>query len=513
MSLQNRGANVLSDVYDTHVPNPLVEQNTFIRMPMADTPLPTFENSKDLLPDPFWQGHDQTIACYWKAWQLAFGNLRRPTPENGYVSNYIDTAFNNGVFMWDSSFILMFGRYGQRAFNFLGTLDNFYAKQHSDGFICREIDNVTGSDRFHRYDPPSTGPNIMGWIEWEYYLNFRDKQRLARVFPVLRAYHQWMRVYRTWPDGTYWYAGWCAMDNQPRMDSKQYPIHRGWSHGHMSWVDASLWQILSANTLMAMGCELGRQDEVADMRREGERLTRFVNERLWDDSTAYYYDRWRDGTLNGVKSVASYWALLADVVPKEHIARLVAHLENTEEFNRPHRVPSLSADHPEYDPKGGCWLGSVWPPTTYMVLRGLTHVGYDDLAHEIGRNHLKNVVEVFRKTGSLWENYAPDYTEQGNYSKRDFVGWTGLPPIAVLFEYVFGLRPDLPNGTLIWDVRLLEEHGVKRYPFAKDGLLDLRCPKRSSPTKKPDVEITSTVPVTIELRWQGGKETIRIQGN
>jgi hypothetical protein len=36
--------------------------------------------------------------------------------------------------MWDSAFILLFARYGSRAFDFQRTLDNFYAKQHPDGY-------------------------------------------------------------------------------------------------------------------------------------------------------------------------------------------------------------------------------------------------------------------------------------------------------------------------------------------------------------------------------------------
>jgi len=64
---------------------------------------------------------------------------------------------------------------------------------------------------------------------------------------------------------------------------------------------------------------------------------------------------------------------------------------DTQEFNRLHRVPSLSADHPEYDPKGSYWRGGVWAPTNYMILRGLTSLGYHALAYEIGINHHSNV--------------------------------------------------------------------------------------------------------------------------
>jgi hypothetical protein len=72
-------------------------------------------------------------------------------------------AVNSCLFMWDSCFILKGLRYGSRAFNFQRTLDNLYAKQHPDGFISREIQEWDGQDRFHRFDPASTGPNILAW--------------------------------------------------------------------------------------------------------------------------------------------------------------------------------------------------------------------------------------------------------------------------------------------------------------------------------------------------------------
>ena len=86
--------------------------------------------------------------------------------------------------MWDSSFILMFARYGARFFPFQNTLDNFYAKQHPDGFICREI-KADGADCFERYDPVSTGPNLIPWCEMVYYHQFGDVERLHKIFPVL----------------------------------------------------------------------------------------------------------------------------------------------------------------------------------------------------------------------------------------------------------------------------------------------------------------------------------------
>jgi hypothetical protein len=40
----------------------------------------------------------------------AFRNIKPAGTENGFVANFIDTAFNNCLFMWDSAFILLFAR-------------------------------------------------------------------------------------------------------------------------------------------------------------------------------------------------------------------------------------------------------------------------------------------------------------------------------------------------------------------------------------------------------------------
>lgn len=500
--------------YDTYLRNPYAEENSFRGMEADTSDLPTLEVARDLLPSPFWNGHQSAIDCYWKVWEIAFRNLRKPQSGSPFVANFIATAFNDCLFMWDSAFILLFARYGNRAFNFQRTLDNLYSTQHPDGFICREIGEADGLDRFQRFDPTSTGPNIMPWTEWEYYQTTGDRGRLTRVFPVLTAYHQWMRKYHTWNDGTYWSSGWgCGMDNQPRFpigDSINGENEVVYHHGFLVWADACFQQMYSCSLLINMAEALGRGVEVEDLRAERERLHEQVNDLLWDEAKGFYYDRFPDSSLSTMTSIGAYWSLLADAVPSDRLARFVSHLENTGEFNRMHRVPTLAADHPQYADDGGYWKGGVWAPTNYMVLRGLTRAGYDDLAHDIGMNHHRNVVKVYERTGTVWENYAPELVSPGNPAKSDFVGWSGLPPVAVLFEYVFGIQADAPANKVRWDVRLLEEHGVERYPFGADVTINLRCDARGSITEKPNVRVESSAPVMLELRWQGGSEIISV---
>src|SRR4029079_271099 len=102
--------------------------------------------------------------------------------------------------------------------------------------------------------------------------------------------------------------------------------------------------------------------------------------------------------------------------------------------------PTLAADQKDYSSKGDYWKGSVWAPTNLAIIKGLEHSGYEDCAAESTEAYLAGMYEVFKKTGTVWENYAPDSYDQGNQAKPDFVGWTGDGPIALLIENVIGLR-------------------------------------------------------------------------
>ena len=85
-------------------------------------------------------------------------------------------------------------------------MDTFYAKQHPDGFICREI-RADGSDCFERYDPTSTGPDLLPWIELTYFRQFGVLDRLHRICPALCGRARWWKLNRTGPAGSHWSRG------------------------------------------------------------------------------------------------------------------------------------------------------------------------------------------------------------------------------------------------------------------------------------------------------------------
>ncbi len=493
----------------TYVKNVFVTDNHYRNARPDIKSSPGFEKAREILPAPFWAGHEEAMKMYWKTWEIAFGNIKEPTEKNGFISTYIDTAYNGNIFMWDSNFITMFARYGNRAFPFQKTLDNFYAKQHPDGFICREIWGESGEDAFHRYDPVSTGPNVMPWSEMEYFLHFEDWDRIHQIFPVLSGYYQWLKLNRTWQDGSYWSSGWgTGMDNQPRLKRDYNPI---FSHGHMTWLDTNLQQLFIGKILVDFGFYVERWQEIEDIEDDTKFLEKYIKEKLWNHDTAFFYDRYADGSQGTFKSIGAFWALWTDLLDKNEMDSFVAHLKDENTFFRHHPIPSMPADHERYQAEGRYWQGGVWAPTNFMILSGLKNQGYHDLAFELGMKHHQRIQEVFDKTGTLWEYYAPEASEPGLLARPDFVGWSGLVPVSVLFEIIFGLKPNALKKELTWDVKLTEEHGIEKYPFGKDGNLNLKCAARKSEKEKPKMEITSDVPFELILRWNGNTEKYDIQ--
>jgi hypothetical protein len=153
----------------------------------------------------------------------------------------------------------------------------------------------------------------------------------------------------------------CAQDNQPRV----LPGQSAWTdHSFSAWVDATAHACLSARLLVRMAEELGQtgRPEVADCRAEAEHLSAYMRKHMWDAANNTFADRRlsaqrRPGVRehSDTRTVGAYWALLADVVAPERLQGFIDALDDPALFNRPVRVPSLAANHPDYLASGGYW--------------------------------------------------------------------------------------------------------------------------------------------------------------
>ncbi|PIE80036.1 MAG: glycoside hydrolase [Chloroflexi bacterium] len=453
---------------------PLVEKNPFTTMAKSHGKghIVSFQEAKKMLPEPVLSEHGGFVEMYWRAWEIAWANLRRPHNDNQFLSPYITAVNRPLVSLWESNFAALYGMYGRRAFNFMGALDNFYAHQQKDGFITKEISTENGADLFLAYTPNATAPNFTAWVEWRYYRATGDNGRLADVFWPLMAYHRWCRRNRTWPNGLYWATGESSnLYNQPRVPDSQY------HHRHWTWVDANMQAILNCRVLEQFAIQLEQKELVQELADERAELIRMVNDCLWDEEASFYKDIDAMGRFSKVKSASAYWGLLdKDIIPGKRLAAFIRHLRESWAFKLNHCIPSLSADSEGYNSSTGHgYRGGVWPPLNYIVIIGLNNVGQTTLAHRIAVNHLENMWAVYQHTDTFWENYAPEAAQQGEPAEKDFVGPSGVSPISLLLENVIGVRADWPLRRVTWD-RLLDSsqtYGVKNYPFGPDGTFDI----------------------------------------
>ncbi len=482
----------MSSPFFTRPSEVLVDRNQFRSGQAHPDPIKPFSEARDLLPVPVLPDHPDWVELYWRAWEMTWAHLRRPNRASGLVASYVDACFNKNVFMWDSGFMTQFGVYGRRAFPFIHALDNFYAKQHNDGAICREINAEDGSDVYSIFDPDSSGPNILSWAEWRYYRMSGDEGRPAAVFWPLLAYHRWMRANRSWPSGLYWATGYSSgMDNQPRVPNGER------HHQHWSWADASIQAALSCMILERLANLLGEGEFVTELAEEHAILKKEINSRMWNEETHFYHDIDAHGQFSPVKSIGAFWMLTdPTLLPSERVESFVRHLRDRGVFKVKHRIPSMSADSDGYDGNtGNFWCGGVWAPTNFMVLKGLRSAGKDRLVHQIAYNHLQNVAAVFEHTDTLWQYYAPEHEQPGAAAKPNYVGWSGLSPIAMLLEDIIGLWVDWPLRQVIWHRHLetSRHYGVQNYPLGVDGTMSLIGDREK-------VVVTTDVPFTLAIR-------------
>lgn len=422
------------------------------------------DSIKAALPEPFLEENAEWVELYWRTWAIVFSKIFDPPKESGFVK-FVDEGFSTNIFQWDTCFIMGFLRYATDLLPVHGTLDNFYRKQHVDGFICREINQLTGEDFWPKEHLSNVNPPLFAWAEAGFYSVTGNKERIQKVLPALIRYYEWLQKNRRHSDGVgYWTTALSSgMDNTPRA------FDRGGTDAHLHydhvWLCMTAQQALNAQMIAYLAKEAGDQETAEAFQTDYEELSNYINEKLWNEEEGFYFDLDYEGNHVRVKTPASYWPLVAGIASPEQATRAAKKIFNPAEFWTPHALPSLSADHELYHPRGNYWQGGVWPPLVYLTIRGLQLTGQHSSAVKLTANHLDNLYTVYKETGTLWENYAPEEKSRGNISRPEFAGWTGNGPIAGLIETILGFEVDYPQNHVTWHLSRKDRHGIKRLPF------------------------------------------------
>jgi neutral trehalase len=294
------------------------------------------------------------------------------------------------------------------------------------------------------------------------------------------------------------------MDNTPRYGN--------------GWVDMSSQMIIQYNNLAFMCGKLGLKEKEQQFRAEAKLIADRINKYCWNEEDGLYYDVDSHGNQVKFKTVACFWPMLAGTASEDQCRRLVVNLTDTSTFWRKIVFPSLAADEKDYNPMGGYWLGGVWAPTNYAIIEGLEAYGYHELARKASYNYIDGIYRVYDSTGTFWENYMPDYYIPPQRSKPDFVGWTGIGPIALLIENVLGFNVNAVDRTLIWRITRMDEHGIENLRMG-ENIVSAVCGTR---TKNDPLELAVSTKEDlkliliyngkeVELDLEAGKHSLRIK--
>ena len=495
----------------------------FAKKVYAGEPVPTYREARGLLPRPVVEERPGWVEMYDKAWELAFAHAKAPAKGSLFVSNYYDEAFDQWLYQWDVIFMTIFGRYAHHAFPGIQSLDNFYCRQAPSGAISRMIHERTGRDYFRdENDPNFINPPLFSWAEVENYRMTGDKGRFAEVLPALEKYYEFVHEKRfsgDTPHRLYWSNGQSSgMDNTPRDEGRP---RTHWASDHQGWVDASAQMVMQCDNLATICEELGLEEKAAGYRARAREIAGRMNEWMWDEEEGLFFDLRVDGSRMKWKSIAAFWPMLAGVTTPRQDSALVEHLANPDEFWRDMVFPTLAACHDNYQANGGYWLGAVWAPTNYAVIKGLERVGRDEFARQASERYIEGLYQVFLQTGTLWENYAADkidgrFTQGVNDRtppadcRGDFVGWTGLGPISLLIENVLGFRVNGPDRVLTYDLRRTDLHGIENLRVA-DATTSVTTANRSGNPRRARVTVSSDKPYTLVIVFNGKSHSFDIR--
>jgi len=390
---------------------------------------------------------------YKKAIELAKKNIRGGPGDPVFKKPFVDAAFSKNIFLWDTCFIAAYAKYHPDELPIANALDNFYNLQEADGFICREY-TKEGRAMWPKDHPVSINPPLLAFAELELYSRSKDKQRLQNIYPALKKFYHFLVAHYRMDDNLFFSdALGSGMDNIPRYpygwqdDGKGIPVHNLFpgifKYDELSsvWnrqgraVDFSAQMALFAEHLATIAELINEKKDIAAYLLLYDQTKDALNTFCWNEEDGFYYDLGY-GVPVRRKHIGMFWVLMAGIVPKDKLSKLTAHLTDERQFWRKFPVATYPADQPGFSPEGNYWLGSVWAPVNYMVIKGLMRYNKKQLATKLAKQYYWCVAEVYKQTKTFWENYAPDALVMGNQSRPDFCGWTGIVPVTLYHEFI-----------------------------------------------------------------------------
>lgn len=403
--------------------------------------------------------YDQTWAWLQDYWQ-------KGTPENKLQKQFFNYPESKTVNQFESIMSTFFLVYSNRNFAVTPQLDNFYEKQEPSGAIRSDYSIEDGQPVFTKDNPEGVNPPLFAWAEYNLYHKIGNKKRIKEVLPVLENYFTWLEATFKRDNGLYEvHLGATKMDNSPRKGT-HYPV------------DFNTQQAINALYMSELGGILNDKEISFKYKRQYFSIKTRINSLMWNDEDGMYYDLNKAQEQIKVKTIASFWPLLAEIPNEAKFEKILGHIKNTETFGIEHPFPTLAANEPGFDKNGMGFRGSVFPPFTFMLIKGLEKYGAFDLARASAIRHLYYMLDTLhpegKEKGNVWEAYAPRNEGPAKWPSREgfprarFLTYTALSTIALMIENVVGLYISLPRKTVDWIIPTLEIMGIENLSLKRN---------------------------------------------
>ncbi len=304
----------------------------------------------------------------------------------------------------------------------------YIEQQYEDGLIAYRH-GPRGPQVYPHEGVPTTSAPFFAWTSWEVYAAGKNRDFLRDAYRAGADFVRYLERERdTDQDGMFEWGPYGIIENVRdgwnvvfQLFSEGTDEGRDISH-ELDVLDLTCEVANEMHYLGLMAKELGDTAGVREWSQKFSRVSGLINRTMWDPQDGFYYNVSKEdnsfvfeGASLKRKELIGFLPLWARVATREQARRLVAHLTDTDSFWRRYGVPTLAADDPHFTAfVDGCcrWNGAVWLLWDYMVMKGLSNYGYNDLARKVGDKMMLAVTTQLSLNHRFWESYSPDFPVQ-----------------------------------------------------------------------------------------------------
>ncbi|MDR1894466.1 MAG: hypothetical protein LBQ61_07230 [Spirochaetales bacterium] len=399
------------------------------------------------------------VDLYDRSWAWAQNFWKKGTTENGFQPRYFAYPKSKKINQFESCLSTFFLVYSNRMFPVYPSIDNFYDKQEESGAIRGEYSEITGKPVLSKENPEGVAPPLFAWAEYNLYHKIGNKKRLKDVMPILEKYYAWLETVFKKENGLYSvpFAA-LQMPNAPRKEA-YYPV------------DFNSQMAITALYMSEIGDILNDKELSFRYKRNYFSIKSRISSLMWDEETGLYLDLDKKEEPIKVKTIASFWPLLAEIPNDARASALIKHLRDPETFGTENPFPSLAVNETEFFEEGGHGCrGSVYPCFTFIIIKGLEKYAQYEMARECAIRHMYFMLDALHpenKKGDVYEAYKPlkegpaEWPGKHDFPRSLFLPTAALSSITLMIENIIGLYISLPRKTVDWIMPTIEIMGIE----------------------------------------------------